>query len=77
MDLLAAFTIGAFIAAPAGFVIAGKLRPLLPALPRRRFLIVDLRTGQVVRRFWRFGRAADVYGARYQYPLWRFDIEKR
>ena len=76
MNLTAAFTLGAMLAAPFGFMIADKLGLRLPALPRRRYRIVDRKTGRVVRRFWTFGAVAVAAARDGRYPFPRFDIEK-
>lgn len=72
-SLIAAFVATAFIALPLGFVFP----PRLPARLRRRFSIIDRRSGRVVSRHWTFGAAA----ARHQPKelLWpgRYDLEKR
>lgn len=72
-NLAAAFAIGALIAAPLGYVLADKVGHKL----RRRYLIVDRRTGQVVRRFYRFGSAADYSQRRYVPGASTLELEKR
>lgn len=73
-SLIAAFVVGSFIVGPIGLVIG---RPRFPARLRRRFWIVDRKTGQTIRRFRSFGRAADAFQAGFVFPVGRYDLEKR